>query len=68
MNDGLENKILTSFKKKLDDVSNLNLLVSIPDDWEDCKECNILEDVDSGKVWFVKCDKNGNVKDWYEMT
>ena len=63
----MEEKILNSFKKKLKDVKNLDLIVSLPDTFEELHECEILENLENGRVWNIICTKNGNVKDYYEL-
>ena len=64
----MEEKILNSFKKKLGKkAEGLDLIVSIPDNFEDEKECTILETKDNGKVWQLICTKTGNVKDILEI-
>ena len=60
----MEEKILKSFKKyEGKSVKDLDLIVSIPDDFDYGHECQVMEKKDNGKVWHVTCTKSGNVKD-----
>ena len=60
----MEEKILKQFKRILGkEVKGLNLIISMPDDFEEEPECVIMEKRDNGKVWDVV----GNIKDYYEL-
>ena len=64
----MEEKILKQFKRILGkEVKGLNLIISMPDDFEEEPECVIMEKRDNGKVWDVVCTKKGNIKDYYEL-
>ena len=58
----MEATILRSFKKTVKEARNLNLIVSLPDDFYEDYECEVMEKKDNGKVWAVKCSKVGTVK------
>ena len=63
----MEEKILNSFKKKAKEAKDLDLIVSIPEDFDYEHECEVMEKQDNGKVWNVVCTRSGNVKDYYEI-
>jgi len=66
----LENSILKSFIKYMkNEVNNLDLFVSLPDEetWDEEKECVVMEKQDNGRVWNVICNKNNKVIDVYEL-
>ncbi len=60
----MEEKILKSFiKHKGKEVENLDLMVALPDNFEDCPTCQVMEKEMNGKVWDVICTKSGRVKE-----
>ncbi len=63
----MEEKILSSFKQKEKELKDLELIISMSDDFEETHECEILEKKENGRVWNIVCTKSGNVKDYYEM-
>lgn len=64
----MEEKILQSFKKTMKKkIEGLDLLVVIPDNFDEEHECEIMETKSNGKVWTVSCTKNGNIKRIIEL-
>lgn len=60
----MEEKILKSFKRfEGKEVKDLDLIVSLPDDFDETHECEVMERESNGKVWAVICTKIGNVKE-----
>lgn len=58
----MEYKILRSFRKYMGPKVKYNyLLVSIPDNFDECYECEIMENKINGKVWYVETNSNYEV-------
>ena len=58
----MEEKILKSFKKLMNNKYEGDVLVTLPDDFYEEYECNIMETRPNGRSWLVSCNENGNVQ------
>lgn len=60
----MEEIILKSFKKyEGKEVKDLDLMVAIPDNFDEYPTCQVMETKVNGKVWDVVCTKSGRVKE-----
>ena len=63
----LEEKILDLFQKK-EGIDTSNLIVSLPDDFDESYSCEIMEQEDNGKVWTIQLNsKLTRIVDIYEL-
>lgn len=66
----LEEKILRSFRKHMNkEIEGLNLIVCLNEPWGENLEydCEIIEEQEDGRTWYVQCTKLGNVVSIIEL-